>query len=41
MIKEINDNFSKGIIDSDDLAALLYLKFKINGLEKSINFSIL
>ena len=38
MIKEINDNFSKGIIDSDDLAALLYLKFKINGLAEKYKF---
>ncbi len=33
--EKINDNISKGIIDSDDLAAMLYLKFKIEGLTES------
>lgn len=32
-IKEnIKENFEKGIIDADDLSAMLYLKFKIEGL---------
>ena len=38
MIKELNDNFHNGIIDSDDLAALLYLKFKINGIPEKYKF---
>lgn len=32
MRKEITSNFQKGIIDSDDLASMLYLKFKIEGV---------
>ncbi|MCY6370826.1 RNA polymerase recycling motor HelD [Clostridium ganghwense] len=31
MMTEIRENLNKGIIDSDDLAALMYLKFKIDG----------
>ena len=38
MINELNDNYNKGIIDSDDLAALLYLKFKINGIPEKYEF---
>lgn len=30
--KELSSNFEKGIIDSDDLASMLYLKFKIEGV---------
>lgn len=30
--KEFMDNFQKGIIDSDDLASMIYLKFKIEGV---------
>ena len=32
MREELNNNFEKGIIDSDDLASMLYLKFKIEGV---------
>lgn len=32
MRKELDSNFEKGIIDSDDLASMLYLKFKIEGV---------
>lgn len=38
MIDELNHNFSEGIIDSDDLAALLYLKFKTNGVPEKYRF---
>ncbi|MCY6484678.1 UvrD-helicase domain-containing protein [Clostridium aestuarii] len=34
MIKELNDNFNRAVMDSDDLAALIYLKFKIDGIEE-------
>lgn len=30
--EEFTNNFQKGIIDSDDLASMLYLKFKIEGV---------
>lgn len=32
MREELSSNFEKGIIDSDDLASMLYLKFKIEGV---------
>jgi DNA helicase-2/ATP-dependent DNA helicase PcrA len=32
MREELNSNFEKGIIDSDDLSSMLYLKFKIEGV---------
>lgn len=32
MREELNSNLEKGIIDSDDLASMLYLKFKIEGV---------
>jgi DNA helicase-2/ATP-dependent DNA helicase PcrA len=38
MVEEINENFNNGRIDSDDLAAMLYLKFKINGVDDKYKF---
>lgn len=35
---ELNYNLEKGIIDSDDLAAMIYLKFKIEGVEEKFRF---
>ncbi|MDP4177466.1 MAG: RNA polymerase recycling motor HelD [Bacillota bacterium] len=34
IIKQLNDNINNGIIESDDLAAMLYLKFKIDGIDE-------
>ncbi|WP_163192362.1 RNA polymerase recycling motor HelD [Clostridium thermarum] len=38
MVDEINENFNNGRIDSDDLAAMLYLHFKINGIDEKYKF---
>lgn len=38
MIKELNDNINNEIIDSDDLAPMLYLKFKIEGIPETSKF---
>ncbi|KZL90705.1 RNA polymerase recycling motor HelD [Clostridium magnum] len=38
MKEEINTNFSNGDIDSDDLAPMLYLKFKMEGIEEQSKF---
>lgn len=38
MTEEIKENLEKGLVDSDDLAALLYLKFKISGVEAKHKF---
>lgn len=34
IIKQLNDNINDGIIESDDLASMLYLKFKIDGIDE-------
>ncbi|MFD3156202.1 RNA polymerase recycling motor HelD [Haloimpatiens sp. FM7330] len=34
MQKEINSNYKNKLLDSDDLAAMLYLKFKIDGVDQ-------
>lgn len=36
---EINKNDSENIVDSDDLAAMLYLKFKIEGVPEKYRFN--
>ncbi|MFL0267749.1 RNA polymerase recycling motor HelD [Candidatus Clostridium radicumherbarum] len=36
--EELNSNIKNGIIDSDDLAAMLYLKFKIEGISEKYKF---
>jgi DNA helicase II / ATP-dependent DNA helicase PcrA len=36
--EELNTNLNQGIIDSDDLAAMLYLKFKIEGIGEKNKF---
>lgn len=38
IIKELNDNINNEVIDSDDLAPMLYLKFKIEGIPESSKF---
>lgn len=38
MIKEINSNVEKKITDSDDLAAMMYLKLKLEGIDDSFKF---
>lgn len=38
VVEELNSNEQKGIIDSDDLAAMLYLKFKIEGVPDKYKF---
>jgi DNA helicase-2/ATP-dependent DNA helicase PcrA len=38
MVDEINENLNSGRIDSDDLAAMLYLQFKINGIDEKYKF---
>lgn len=38
IIEELNKNINQGIIDSDDLAAMLYLKFKIEGVGEKFKF---
>lgn len=38
MKSELEDNEKKGIVDSDDLAAMIYLKFKIEGVEEKFRF---
>lgn len=38
ILDELNNNKDKGIIDSDDLAAMLYLKFKIEGVPDKFRF---
>jgi DNA helicase-2/ATP-dependent DNA helicase PcrA len=38
IIDEFYNNLEKGIIDSDDLAAMLYLKFKIEGIPPKYKF---
>jgi DNA helicase II / ATP-dependent DNA helicase PcrA len=38
IVAELNSNDHKGIIDSDDLAAMLYLKFKIEGVPDKHKF---
>lgn len=38
MREELNSNYEKGIIDSDDLAAMLYLKIKIEGVPKKFKY---
>lgn len=35
---ELNNNLENGIIDSDDLAPMLYLKFKIDGVPEKYRF---
>lgn len=36
--EELNNNYEKGIIDSDDLAAMLYLKIKIEGVPEKFKY---
>jgi DNA helicase-2/ATP-dependent DNA helicase PcrA len=36
--EELNNNYDNGVIDSDDLAAMLYLKFKIEGIPEKYKF---
>ncbi|MFL0247828.1 RNA polymerase recycling motor HelD [Candidatus Clostridium stratigraminis] len=36
--EELSNNIDNGIIDSDDLAAMLYLKFKIEGISEKFKF---
>ncbi|AYD40274.1 AAA family ATPase [Clostridium fermenticellae] len=36
--KILNYNYENGLIDSDDLAAMLYLKFKIEGIPKNYKY---
>lgn len=36
--KELNYNLENGIIDSDDLASMIYLKFKIEGVDEKFKF---
>jgi DNA helicase-2/ATP-dependent DNA helicase PcrA len=38
VVEELTDNVEKGFIDSDDLAAMLYLKFKIEGTPEKYKF---
>lgn len=38
MREELNSNYEKGIIDSDDLSAMLYLKIKIEGVPKKFKY---
>lgn len=38
IIKQLNENIENGIIDSDDLAAMLYLKFRIDGISDKYKF---
>lgn len=38
MREELNSNYEKGIIDSDDLAAMLYLKIKIEGVPEKFKY---
>lgn len=38
IIEELTDNAANGIVDSDDLAAMLYLKFKIEGTPEKFKF---
>ncbi|MCM8711338.1 AAA family ATPase [Clostridium sp. SYSU_GA19001] len=38
IVSELNANAEKGVIDSDDLAAMLYLKFKIEGIPEKLMF---
>lgn len=38
MIKEINNNVENKITDSDDLAAMMYLKLKLEGIDDSFKF---
>ena len=38
IIQELKTNNEKGIIDSDDLAAMLYLKFRIEGVPESFQY---
>ena len=38
MVQEMNESFENGRIDSDDLAAMLYLKFKINGVDEKYKY---
>nr|WP_246517036.1 RNA polymerase recycling motor HelD [Clostridium aciditolerans] len=38
MREELNSNYEKGIIDSDDLAAMLYLKIRIEGVPEKFRY---
>lgn len=38
MREELNSNYEKGVIDSDDLAAMLYLKIKIEGVPEKFKY---
>lgn len=38
MVDEINKNIDNGVLDSDDLAAMMYLKLKINGIDEKYRF---
>ncbi|MBV7273249.1 AAA family ATPase [Clostridiaceae bacterium UIB06] len=38
MKEELNSNYENGIIDSDDLAAMLYIKLKIEGLPEKFKY---
>lgn len=38
MKEELNNNYENGIIDSDDLAAMLYIKLKIEGLPEKFKY---
>jgi len=38
IVEELNNNINQGILDSDDLAAMLYLKFKIEGIPEKFKF---
>lgn len=38
MKEELNSNYEKGIIDSDDLAAMLYIKLKIEGVPEKFKY---
>ncbi len=38
ILEEISENSSKGLIDSDDLSAIMYLKFKIEGVPEKYKY---
>ncbi|MCH3963881.1 MAG: UvrD-helicase domain-containing protein [Clostridium sp.] len=38
MRDEFNENIKRGILDSDDLASLVYLKFKIEGVDDAFKY---
>jgi len=38
ILKELNDNLNNGVIDSDDLTPMLYLKFMIDGVPEKYKY---